>query len=300
MGSGASLPPSAHTAVGKVYFADGTGTIRSLDANGKVAVLAAIPFAGAQQTLSFAVSPDGSTLIAAVFTLPPRPTSANPCSGTTEFFAPGSFTFDVYSGPSGGPVRLLSHQVLSAGSSQPQFDVMAFVGWDALGPEVTDPTNWQGAGGGDELAVPGVFARVDAQSGRLTQRLESSPQSCIVDGVGVRGDYICITSAYTLSVRRPDHSEVWGFTHLPAYAGYPYLSASESSATFVVPSESPRGLVVTSAGATLSVATQPLGWLGDQVVIGSNRSDLTYVTLTAPDTAIDLGFTGVFVGTIPA
>jgi hypothetical protein len=285
-----------------VYYADGTGTIRSLDPTGKVAVLAAIPFSGAQQMLSFAVSPDGGSLMAAVFTLPPKPASADPCLGTTWFFAPGSFTLDVYSGASGGPVRLLYNQVLSTGSSQPGFDVMAFAGWDSQGPLVTDPTNWH-RGDGDALPVPGVFARVDAQSGRVSQRLENNPQSCIVANVGARGDYACLTGAipaYTLSVRRPDHSELWAFTHLPAYAGIPYLSPSERSAAFTVPSELPDGLVVTPAGEGVSVPAQPLGWLGDNVVIGSNRTDLVYVTLTAPNTAVDLGFTGVFVGTIPA
>lgn len=301
IGSGSWLPPSAHVAAGKVFFADGKGTVRSLDANGKVTVLAAIPFAGAQQMLSFAISPDGGTLMAAIFTLPPMLTSGDPCSGGTWSFGPGNSTLDVYSGPSSGPVRLLYHQILWSGTYQPQFDVLAFVGWDALGPLVTDPTNWTGGGGGDALPLPGIFARVDPQSGHMTQRLENDAQFCLVANIGARGDYACMTGsvpAYTLSVRRPDHSELWAFTHLPGYAGIPYLSPSETSAAFTVPSELPQGLVVTPEGAGVSVPAQPLGWLGDEVVIGSNRTDLVYVTLTDPNTAVDLGITGVFVGTI--
>src|SRR5579859_4932050 len=57
---GAVLPPSAHVAAGKVYFADGQGTIRSLDPQGNAASVASIPFTGNQQMLSFAVSPDGA------------------------------------------------------------------------------------------------------------------------------------------------------------------------------------------------------------------------------------------------
>ena len=302
VGGGPWLPPSAHIAAGKVYFADGTGRIRSLDAAGKLTDLAAIPFSRTQQMLSFAVSPDGASLMAAVFTLPPKLAATDPCSGTW-FFAPGSFTLDAYSGPTDGPVRLLYHDVLSIGSSQAEFDVTAFVGWDAQGPLVTDPTYWQGGGEGDGILVPGVFARVDAQSGRVSQPLENNPQSCLVATVGARGDYACLTGAipaYTLSVRRPDHSELWAFTHLPGYAGIPYLSPSERSAAFTVPSELTKGLVVTPAGAVVSVPAQPLGWLGDQFVIGSNRSHLVYVALTAPNIAVDLGITGVFVGMISA
>jgi hypothetical protein len=303
IGSGSWLPPSAHVAAGKVFFVDGTGTIRSLDANGKVKVLAAIPFSGVQQMLSFAINPDGSTLMAAVFTLPPLLSSGDLCDGGTWSFGPGTSTLDVYSGPSSGPVRLLYHQILWTGTYRPQFDLLAFVGWDALGLLVTDPTNWTGGGGGDALPLPGIFARVDPQSGLMTHRLENNPESCLVANVGARGDYACLTGmipTYTLSVRRPDHSEIWAFTHLPAYAGIPYLSPSENSAAFTVPSELPQGLVVTPAGAGVSVAAQPLGWLGDKVVIGSNRTDLVYVTLSAPNTAVDLGITGVFVGTIQA
>lgn len=303
VGAGPWLPPSAHVAAGKVYFADGTGTIRSLDSGGKVAVVAAIPFSGLQQMLSFAISPDGGSLMAAVFTLPPKPISGDPCSSGTWFYGPGSFTLDVYAGPSVGPVHLLYHQVLSTGSAQPIFDVMAFVGWDAVGPLVMDPTNWQGVADGDSIPIFGTFARADPQSGQMTQPLDSSPQKCLVTFVGTPGDYVCTTGgipAYTLSIRRPDHSVLWAYTHLPAYTGYAYLSPSESSAAFTVPAGRPSGLVVTSAGSTVSVSTGPLGWLGDQVVIGSNGTDLVYVTLADPSTAVDLGFTGVFVGTISA
>src|SRR4029077_20196989 len=51
----AILPPSAHVAAGKVYFADGKGEVRSLATDGQVSQVATLPFTGNQQMLSFAV-----------------------------------------------------------------------------------------------------------------------------------------------------------------------------------------------------------------------------------------------------
>src|SRR5262249_56227227 len=71
---GPALPlpqPEARVAAGKVFYADGAGVIRSLSADGAIATVTTIPMTSGQQMLSFAVSPDGVQIVAAVFSFPP-------------------------------------------------------------------------------------------------------------------------------------------------------------------------------------------------------------------------------------
>src|SRR6266446_2381312 len=67
---GAVLPPSAHVAAGKVFFADAKGVVRSLAISGAVTTVATFPMTSTQQMLSFAVSPDGGRILGTVFTAP--------------------------------------------------------------------------------------------------------------------------------------------------------------------------------------------------------------------------------------
>src|SRR5690349_21622855 len=67
---GAIIPPSAHVAAGKVYFADARGVVRSLAIDGTVAVAATFSMTSTQQMLSFAVSPDGTRIVGTIFTVP--------------------------------------------------------------------------------------------------------------------------------------------------------------------------------------------------------------------------------------
>ncbi len=291
--AGAVLPPSAHVAAGKVYFADGTGTIKSFSPQGQIAAVATFPFTGIQQMLSFGVSPDGSELLAAVFTLPARAASGDPCSGAAPFAA-GNFTLDVYSAQVGAARQLLYHEILPTSSTQPVPNVMAFTGWDKIGPEVADAAQWATQGGGPHPY--GFMAWVDSTTGRISRRL-SNPDSCLVWDVGAGGDYVCTTpQAGDISVRRPNGSEIWGFK-APANSPYanPYLSPQGGR----VAAGGGDTAVVSSAGARVALGLYPLGWLDDTTVIGGGYDrDLTYVRLDAPGTVVDIGFKGLFVGTV--
>lgn len=291
--AGAVLPPSAHVAAGKVYFADGQGTIRSLDPQGDVTKVATIPFTGNQQMLSFAVSPDGSQLLAAVFSLPAQASSGDACAGGAAF-VPGPFTLDVYSAQAGGAGQRLYHDVLPTSSSQPVPNVMAFEGWDRVGPEATYPTQWATQGGG---AHPdGTMVWVDSSTGKISRQV-GDPQSCLVWDVAPSGDYVCTTSQVGgISVRRPDGSEVWGFA---APANGPYENPRLSPLEGRVAAGGSDSAVVTSAGKHVALGLYPLGWLDDSTVVGGGyTADFTYVNLASPSTVSDIGFKGLFVGAI--
>src|SRR6476646_4241222 len=104
---GAIIPPSAHVAAGKVFFADARGVVRSLSTTGTVTTVATFPMTSPQQMLSFAVSPDGAKLVATIFT---SPKNAYPCTGSP---AAATFTFDAYSAANGGSSRLVYHESLT-------------------------------------------------------------------------------------------------------------------------------------------------------------------------------------------
>ncbi|MEO8743820.1 MAG: hypothetical protein ABI455_00865 [Candidatus Dormiibacterota bacterium] len=292
--AGASLPPSAHVASGKVFFADGTGQVRSLGLNGQIAAVTTIPFTGTQQMLSFAVSPDGSSLLAAVFTIPGRPATGDACTGAAPF-APGNFTLDVYSAQVGGASHLLYHEVLASSSTQPVPNVMAFIGWDKVGPEATYPTQWATQGGGPHPY--GVMAWVDPSTGKVSRQL-SNPDSCLVWDIGAAGDFVCTTTQVgDISVRRPDGTEIWG-VKAPANSFYesPYLSPQEGR----VAAGGGETAILGRDGAHVSLTGfGPQGWLDDTTVIGGGyESDFTYVRLNASSTVVDIGFKGKFIGTI--
>ncbi len=291
--AGAAPPVSAHVAAGAVYFVDGGGTIWRLSPSGGSTVVTRVPFTGHQQMISFAVSPDGTQLLAAVFTLAPKPASADPCSGAAPF-APGDFTLDVYAAAAGGASRLLSHDVLPTSSSQPAPNVMAFVGWDRLGPVATFPTQWASQGGGPHPS--GTLARADAGTGRIVRSV-SDPNSCLVWDVAASGDFVCTSSAGDLSVRRADGGEIWN-VKAPSDGPYWDLHLSPSEGKVLAGAGSGTS-VLTSGGNQVTLDMYPRGWLDETTVIGGGFGQtFTYVKLNAPTKVIDIGFTGMFIGSL--
>jgi WD40 repeat protein len=296
--AGAVLPPSAHVAAGKVYFADGTGVVRSLSASGQIARLATFPFSGHQQMLSFAVSPDGSQLLGAVFTLPAKPTS---WCGTPEL---SGYSLDVYSAKAGGSSTLLYHKSLPATGN-----VMALFGWDNVGPFGTYPTVWASQGGGPGSTL-GVLVRIDASTGKVLGEIGGA-KSCGVWEMAFSGDYACaestvINSAGTydgkVSVRRVDGSEIWHAT-LTTNDGLVYLPQLAPDEAHVAVGANSATVVVGRTGSQIKIGFFSSGWLNSSTLIGdvitaSPNPNLAYVGLSAPGTVISLGFPGLFVGTV--
>jgi hypothetical protein len=300
---GAILPPQAHVAVGKVFFADGKGVVRSLAIDGTISVVATFPLTSTQQMLSFAVSPDGSKVLGAVYTIPK---GAFSCGATPTA---GTFSFDAYSAAAGGPSTLLYHLTWT----KPQ-DVLALTGWDAVGPIGTFPTVWASQGGGPGSAL-GVMVRVDPVSGRPGARL-ADPASCLVWNSIATGAFVCTKDAtiknagtpeqivtVPVSVRSADGSESWAFTVAGSNgAGSPYLDpggvrvilcCNDSASELVIGKDGSRG--------TLGGGLYGSGWLDSSTVVGTintNPWTLGYVALNAPGTVVSLGFQGAYVGTV--
>src|SRR5450759_957469 len=296
--AGATLPPSAHVAGDKVYFADGAGVVRSLSASGQIARVATFPFSGHQQLLSFAVSPDGSQLLGAVFTLPAKPSV---WCGTTEL---SGYSLDVYSAKAGGPSRLLYHESLPATGN-----VMALFGWDQVGPFGTYPTGWASQGGGPAPYGRGSPVRIDANTGKVLGEIGTN--TCEVWDMAFSGDYACTEAPATnspgtndakVSVRRVDASEIWHVT-LTTDDGLVYLPQLAPDEAHVAVGANSATVVVGRTGSQIKIGFFSSGWLNSSTLIGdvitaSPNPNLAYVGLSAPGTVISLGFPGLFVGTV--
>jgi hypothetical protein len=286
-----------------VYFADGTGVVRSLAANGQIARVASFPFSGHQQMLSFAVSPDGSHVLGVVFTLPAKPNLA--CNSSP---APGGYSLDVYAATSGGASTLLYQE----NWTNPPTNVLALFGWDSVGPFGTQPTGWATQGGGPAPYNGGIPARVDSNTGKVLRQVD--PSSCRVWDMAFSGDFVCITDPVIskstglydekVSVRRVDGSEIWQFTVTTSDGSVfnPFLAPDEQH---VVVAADYVTEVVGRDGSRVKLGSQVLGnqfgasgWFDSTTVIGSASANLAYVHLSAPSTVVSLGFQGVFVGTV--
>jgi len=143
--------------------------------------------------------------------------------------------------------------------------------------------------------------RVDAGSGDVLSEISTS--SCPVQDIAWRGTYLCNVGldGRTLSVRRPDGSEIWNAS------GHWMLLVS-----FLSPDERRIAAPLANAGAdTVEVVTKdgerivlagnvwPVGWLDSTTVIGiHDGGNLSYIALNAPATIIDMGFKGTFVGAV--
>jgi hypothetical protein len=287
---GANIPQSAQVANGKVYFADGTGVIRSLAVNGQVTRVASFHFSGHQQMLSFAVSPDGSQLLGAVLTVPAKFYSCD--SGPSA----QPLTLDVYSAHPGAASTLLYHQNL------PNTDVMKLVGWDEVGPVATFPTDWADQGGGPRPHFFGIAARVDASTGKVVGQV-ADPNSCEVWDMAFSGDFACIRNgSATVSVRRPNGSEIWHFI-TAALADTPYdpLLAPDEQHVVVSGTGVSTEQVGAKDGSRINLGNFGVdGWLNSTTLIGAATptANLAYVRLSAPRTVVSMGFSGLFVGTV--
>jgi hypothetical protein len=295
----ATLPPSAHVVGGKVYFADGAGVVRSLAADGQVARVAAFPFNGHQQMLSFAVSPDGGQVIGMVFTLPAKP--ATWC-GTQE---PSGYSLDVYSAKAGGSGVLLYHQGLSGTAN-----VTALFGWDAIGPFGTSPTGWASQGGGPAPYGRGTLVRIDPSTGRVLGKIGSS--TCGVWAMTQGGDYACTAAPAVnasgtydgeVNVDRADGSRLWQ-VNLTTDDGFVYGPDLAPDEAHVAVGVNGAVAVVGRAGGQVKIGFYPVGWVDSNTMLGTlidplnPDPNLAYATLSDPSTIVSLGFPGLFVGTL--
>jgi hypothetical protein len=301
---GPILPPSAHVAAGKVYYADAKGIVRSLAVDGTVTIVATFPMTSSQQMLSFAVSPDGGRLLGTVFTIPKNAFS---CTGAQ---VAATFTFNAYTAVSGQSSKLVYHQ---SWSHPP--NVLELTGWDALGPIGQYPSVWATQGGGPGLDL-GAFVRIDPITIKVRSEF-SDPSSCLTWNSVASGTFVClpgpvIRSANTdeqvvdqpVSVRRANGTEIWRFTVTSANGAWSPVLAPDGSHVIICCADSDGpGLASWVVGRDTSQIVvgdgfSPEGWLDSRTLIGYTDKGLAYAPSADPTRFTLMAVTDGFLGTV--
>ena len=285
-----SLPRlEATVADGKVFYADGSGVVRSLDPAGAVTDVIRFPITG-QQLLSFAVDPSGGRLLGTVTTIPKFGTGP-PCQQQ------GSYDVDLESGTSGGQAENVYHQAYAQIDQNTNF--LAAVGWDPAGAMLTVHTEiatQQGPNGRlwyGQLAhwtPQGIGATVGGSDCEAQDEQDNSI-ACLSGSTGSTG-----------SVRSPDGTVQWTLPH-EAYAIH--LSPDAMQAAYCGFGAAPCYVTGRDGSSVkLPAGFQPSGWLDASTLIGVVGGDvygeMETISLSDVTKVDDLGFKGMFVGVVQA
>jgi hypothetical protein len=287
------MQPEAYVAAAAVYYADGSGVVRRLDPTGKIGAVATFPLTSPEQELSFAVSPDGSQLMAARLTfprlvggLPPTPV--------------GNWMLDIMRAPAGGATTQVQHwQAGSFPGSAGGFSTIFVVGWDSTGPIGLIGANFgtqQGQFDGQRF-FGGRLAYLDT-NGHVGTTIGGS--DCSPFAPPMAGRVICANNSgqsISVSVRAVDGHQIW--------SGQAPNPPSNFGGGFVLSADGQRlamdGEVVTLAsGATVTLPPSftPGAWLGTTDLIGTTQGgqSLAVVHMSAAPSLENWGFSGQIVG----
>ncbi len=302
VGNALPLPqPEARVAGGRVFFADGAGVVRSLTPDGTAGSVTSLPLSNAQQLLSFAVSPDGSQLLAAIFSFPPVHNPA-PQTPIDPPFGPGDFAQQLWSArPGQAPTSLLKHNWPQ--SAGPPKDALALVGWSREAPLATIDTMLGTQQGSLGRQTFGHVAELDT-AGRPGPPLGG--YNCDTWSVLPDETVLCDDDSQlrNFSVRAKDGTvrfklRATGDTQFLDLT----LAPDAAHVAYLVTGGRPTVTDGTGKSLTLPATFRPMGWLNASTVVGAVQTsqgdgDVALVRLDKPSKMDDLGFHGYFVGVV--
>jgi hypothetical protein len=274
-----------------VYYIDGAGTVRVLRVGSQPQIVARFPLQPAQEDIWFAVSPDGSRVVAGILTLPALGPNY---PGTSWPTLVGPWKFDLEMASAGGQTTTLVH---SESAYEPDdqnhgWSPMFPVGWTSSGPVVMVPTHvtsqnaWWG----------GALYLIDDTGKRVKQLGGTDCNSASITSGGLIP--CTVGTSNTMTVRDLAGALVWT-THVDgSFAWGVHLSPDAQSILNDRQVETRAGGMVQMPS---SFGTQ--GWLDIQTVLGrmqltDTQGNLAWVGLSDPATIHDLGFQGDFIGAI--
>ncbi len=277
------LAPEATVAASRAFYADGDGRVRALAVDGTEQQAALFPLTGPQQSLSFAVSPDGAKLVGAVFTWPePSPSPSQP-------FGAGNFALDIYAASAGQATTRIRHQEWP--QAKPPTDAGAVVGWAMDAAVVT--TDMPPA---TQQASPGLWfwGRVSTLSPAGKPQTPLGGSTCRTVAVNPDGTVLCVSGTASAQVRKPDGSLLFE-AKKPGDGGFT-LSPDSEIVTAGTQAVGRDGSVVQMPSTFVAQ-----GWLDSRTVIGvqatpQGESNVDELKLASPSQVKDLGFRGLFVG----
>jgi hypothetical protein len=303
------LDLEGQVAGGGLYFIDGKGVVRRLEPGGAVKTVATFALTSPQQSASFAVSPDGAHLMAAVLTYPNHQDSSDPNQPFGTFSGPWRLELEAAdAGGSTSTIRKWESGTTQYPNSAAGITNIVLAGWDGLGPIVLAhaTTGTQNAWLDQQRWFTGNLARLRADG---TVGPVIGPADCLPYWRPVAGRFACTRtpgdnqSGTPVSVVSLDGSVVWS-GNAPA--------GSSVAGGFALSPDGSRlamdGQVVTLAsGATVRLPANftPEGWLSGDTIIGlipgaHPAGTLGTVHTQDPQRVEDWGFSGAFVGTLQA
>lgn len=286
------LQSPVRVAGGAVFYADSTGAVHKLKADGSSSVVATFPLTNAQQELSYAVSPDGAHLIAIVLSTPPLHDPPPQTLGDPIYQEGGHWTLKLETADAGGGTTTTLQR--DFGTSYPS--PTEIVGWDNKGPLATLTTPLGAQQAPPSAHLFGTLVHL-APDGTHLDALGGSNCSA-VDELS-DGTVICDQDWQQFSVRSSSGASLWQ-APLPSDNYYFGLWLSPDANAVAV-----QGIVVTrnsvasaarqnSGGQSQLVA---LGWLDSSTVIEAARSGQLSLYEAHGLTKIrDLGLSGIFAG----
>ena len=269
-----------------VYYMDGTGTVRVLRVGSQPQVVAHFSLQPAQEDVWFAVSPDGSRVLAGILTFPALGPSI-PGTGWNTLIGPTKF--DLESASAGGQTKTLIHLEAPPGTNSPTATFP--VAWTSAGSVAMLPAYLT-----SQNAWPGGPLYVIDDSGKQTQQLGGS--DCYAASMTPTGFIPCI-SGTSVTVRDQSGSVRWT-THVADFSALSLYLAPDGQAI----SDGLR--VETHLGGMVAMPNgfRVEGWLDKNTVVGrmviddANEGNLAWVSLDDPTSVHDLGFKGDFVATL--
>ena len=188
-----------------VYYIDGAGTVRVLRVGSQPQIVARFPLQPAQEDVWFAVSPDGSRVLAGIVTFP----ALGPIiSGTSWNTLVGPTKFDLETASAGGQTKTLV-QLSPQGGNWPTatFPVGGRHGPVATLPEyLTSQNAWPG----------GPLYQID-DSGKKTTQLGGS--DCYSASITPTGFIPCTNCYHRGHCSRPGRKRIWT-THADSFSTF--------------------------------------------------------------------------------
>jgi hypothetical protein len=299
VGNAAALLQSpVRTVKGAAYYADSTGAVHRLAPDGTTSVVATFPLTNPQQELTYAVSPDGTHLIAIVLSTPQL---HNPPPQTLQdplFVAGSPWTLTLETADAGGKTTVTLQRNLGTTYPKPTL----IVGWDAKGPLATlnsglgtqaetFSAHLFGADGGGAplIHVASDGTHLDQIGGAGCLAVDE-----IADGTVICGSF----DAPQYTVRSSDGTLLWAAGVAPDidYAG-PWLSPGGDAIAFHDAVVTPESLASAARQNSYQPSINALGWLDDSTVVESTLAGgLALYDAHGLTKIRDLGVSGIFEG----
>ena len=317
---GSFVAPTALVSAGSVYYLDSSSDVHRLSATGQNRVVAKLPVLTSQQMSWFAVSPDGTKLIASVVAWPPlvSPTT-NPAQGCPEH-VPGDVQEKLLLVSLGGSTTTVWSKTLQGGGKGPPAALLAVAGWDSIGPVATTDTHLAYIGYVEGTTWLGPAAHLDSQG----QSLDTIGGPDCNPGFGdlLDGRLVCYDPKHP-TVRDASGQIIWSLKPLDPSNSYTYgdiaLSPDASWVAFNLDNNCcytfDSSVIRSKDGTRIGLGStfQPEGWLDNGTVIGQVGSvqttcsgcppsfvpaDMALIRVANPTSVVDLGLKGNFIGLV--